>query len=684
MHIKQYSIILPALLLASFAALHASELKLAPVFTDHAVLQRDKPVPVWGQASPGENVTVTFASASRSVKADTQGCWKVILDPMPASLESREMLVRGSEGEQLAFKDILVGEVWLASGQSNMSMSVIGCANLNEEKAAANFPLIRQFKVSNAGSLKPENILKGNWAVCSSTTVAYFTGVGYFFAREIHQKLGVPIGIIHSSWGGTPAEAWTSREALDTVPELKTVTREEIAQMERALEEWPTFLPSLSAWESANGVDDKENEGVKNGWAAPDFDDSGWKTVTTGFNLCGTLKAKNGGVFWMRKSVELPAESAGKPFNLILGYLAKQFDTIYFNGVELGRTGSKPPLFYTCARNYPVPGKLVKTGKNVIAARFVAHTPKGGLYVAGCKLGLPVADPHSVSNDWKFCFERQFPELSPEALAARPKLNRSQIQLTSAALFNGMIHPLIPYSIRGVIWYQGENNANPRQAEQYKTLFPLMISDWRKRWGLGDFPFYFVQLANNDPAVRTHAESDWAVLRDTQTQTLKTTPNTGMAVTIDIGSDITIHPLNKQDVGKRLALWARAKTYGEKGLVFQSPLYQSHTVEGGKIRVRFDTGGAPLMAGKKEGLNPVTPTPGARLEWFEISGADGKWAWADAVIEGDSVVVSSPDVPVPTAVRYAWATNPEGCNLYNKEGLPASPFNSTRAGAIKL
>jgi sialate O-acetylesterase len=240
-----------------------------------------------------------------------------------------------------------------------------------------------------------------------------------------------------------------------------------------------------------------------------------------------------------------------------------------------------------------------------------------------------------------------------------------------------MIRPLIPYAVQGVIWYQGESNTQPsKRASDYRRLFPRMITDWREQWNQGDFPFLFVQLANNDAPSRTHADHSWASLRESQLRTLESVTNTGMAVTIDIGSDLTIHPPNKQDVGKRLALLALAKTYGKQELISQSPLYQYCAVEGAKIRVKFDTGGAALMSGKKNGLDPVAPTPGVKLEWFEIAGSDEKWTWADAVIDGDSVVVSSPDVPAPQAVRYAWATNPEGCNLYNTAGLPASPFRT--------
>ena len=650
----------------------------AGLFADHAVLQRDKPIAIWGQASPGEKVTVTFAGASRSVKADEQGHWKVVLDSLPASAESREIVIRGDEGEPVVLKDILVGEVWLASGQSNMCIPVSSSENPEAEIMAADFSQIRLFQVELTGALKPKMTVSGNWSVCSPATVGKYSGVAYFFARDLFQHLHVPIGIVHSAWGGTPCDAWTSREALTSVPELKAIADEQIASMERAPGEQAAFLPALSAWEKANRLDDQENVGFKNGWVAPDFDDSQWKSVTTGFNLATALKSKTGGIFWVRKIVELPASSAGKPFALQLGYLAEQYDMVYFNGEQVGSIGRKPPLFYTCPRTYQVPGKLVKAGRNVIAVRFVAHTAKGGLYVQGSKMNLPVTDSHSVDNTWKLFFERQLPQITSEVLAARPKLNPAQIQTTATALFNGMIAPLIPFTLRGVIWYQGENNARTKEmAEEYKTLFPLMIADWRARWGLGDFPFYFVQLANNESPDRSHKDSSWPILREAQLQTLTKSTNTGMAVIIDIGSELTIHPRDKQDVGKRLALLGRAKTYGETNLVFQSPIYQTHTVEGGKIRVHFDTGGSPLIVGKKDGLNPVQPTPGAKLDWFEIAGADRKWAWADAVFDGeDSVLVSSPEVPAPTAARYAWAINPQGCNLYNQSGLPATPFRT--------
>ena len=654
----------------------------AGLFADHGVLQRDRPVPIWGTADSQEKVTVSFAAKEYTVTADADGRWKIFLDPMPASSESRDLAIRGATGEPMILRDMLVGEVWIASGQSNMEMSLYGCANMAAEIAEAKYPLIRHFYVPHGSSVKAVAAVKGKWSVCSPTTAGAFTGVGYFFARNLYQKLGVPVGLIHSSFGGTPAEAWTSREALGTVPELKARAEEKIAIMEKIPAALEAFPKDIAAWEEANGLLDQSNEGLKNGWAAPDFDDATWITATTPFNLEIALKSKTGGVFWIRKAVDLPPEKAGKGFNLGLGFLAEQYDTVYFNGVEVASRGKTAPDFYTCFRGCFIPATLVKAGRNVIAIRYVSHTEKGAFYAPGSQMQIPVADGKSVDNTWKIAFERAFPPVTPAALAGRPKVPALKMQNGPTALFNAMINPLIPYAIRGVIWYQGESNTSDIgpgncPASLYFKLFSVLIGDWRARWGQGDFPFYFVQLANNDPVTRDHRETSWGVLREAQSQALAGIPNTGMAVAIDIGSALTIHPTNKQDVGNRLALWARAKTYGEKDLVFQSPIYQSHGVENGKMRVRFNTGGSPLMIGKKAGLEPVVETPSAKLDWFEIAGADGKFVWADAVIEGaDTVVVSSPEVPAPTQVRYAWAINPQGCNLYNKEGLPASPFRT--------
>ena len=648
-----------------------------PLFSDHAVLQRNQPVPVWGQAKPDETITVNFAGASHSVKADPQGRWRVTLAPLPASDKGRDMTISGADREACVLRDVVVGEVWIASGQSNMVFPLLGATDSEKEITLAKFPLIRQFEVKkNNGSLHPLDNLEGSWAVCAPNIAGSFSAVGYFFAKELFQKLGIPVGIVKSCRGGTPAEAWTRREVMESIPDLKPEIETQIADMERAPAEQAAFPGLLTAWEKQNGVVDTENVGLKNGWASPDFKDDDWTPAKAPFTFSRAVNSTSGGVFWLRKEVEIPAGCAGKPFRIYFRRMAEQYDTAYFNGEEIGHTGDKPPRFYTDIRAYMVPGKLVKAGRNVIALRLVRHDAKGGFFFSGKGMGFPVPNPNAVDNSWKVKVERAYPPLGTEVLATRPKLNNSEMRDTPSALYNALIQPLIPYAIQGVIWYQGEaNTGSAERASLYRKLFPAMIADWRAQWGQGDFPFYFVQLANNDVSNRTHAEQPWALLRESQIRTLETVPNTGMAVAIDIGS-VTIHPKNKQDVGKRLALWARAKTYGEKGLIFQSPLYKSSAVEGGKIRVKFDTGGAPLIAGKKTGLDPVMPTPQAKLEWCEVAGADGKWAWANAVIDGDSVVVSSSDVPAPLQARYAWATNPEACNLYNTAGLPASPFRT--------
>ncbi|MEN9840817.1 MAG: hypothetical protein RL376_617 [Verrucomicrobiota bacterium] len=667
---------LAAALWLSLSGAHAKPVP-APLFTDHAVLQQEKAIPFWGRAEPGEKVTVAFAGAVRSTVADAQGKWRVNLDALPASAEGRDLTFTGADGVPVVAKDVVVGEVWLASGQSNMGFKLSDVDNAAAEKTAADFPAIRQFLVKNIAVLQPAEIVQGSWVVCSPQTMGGFSAVGYFFARDLFQKLGQPVGLINASWGGTPAEAWTRRGALAALPDFKPTMEQEIADMEKAPAEQAAWPAAQAAWEKQNGVADTENAGLAKGWAAPEFNDADWTDAKAMFDLGRVLSIKGGGIFWLRKTVELPPESVGKSFQLKLGYMAEQYDTTYFNGVEIGHTGDKSPLYYTAPRSYTVPAKLLKTGRNVIAVRVVRHDPKGGLYVNSRGLSLPVSLAALPDEQWKVKAEREFPVLTAEVLAARPRLNRSEARTTATTLYNGMIHPLIPYAFRGAIWYQGENNANTAaRSKDYARLLPAMIADWRAQWGQGDFPFYMVQLANYQPANRSHADHAWAFMRESQLRIQQTVPNTGMAVIIDIGNADDIHPRNKQDVGKRLALLARAQTYGEKGLVYQSPLYKSSTVEGGKIRVRFDTGGSTLIVGKKTGLDPVVPTPQAKLDWFEVAGADGKYAWADAVIEGDSVVLSSPQVAAPVKARYGWAINPEGCNLYNAAGLPASPFRS--------
>ena len=498
-----------------------ARVKLPHVFSDHMVLQRGKPVPVWGWAEKGEKVTVKFAGQEKTGTAGDDGTWTVKLDAMEAQKRPQTMTV--SCKNTLTLKDVLVGDVWVCSGQSNMAFTVGGSLNARQEITTAAYPAIRHFGVPRNMRTAPANDVAGQWARCSPKTVSRFTAVGYFFGRRLHKELDVPIGLLGSSWGGTRIEPWTPPEGFRAVPQLKAVAE----QIDR-------------------------------------FD---------------------------------PRTDAGK--KLWSGYVAKVKEWV------------------------PRAERAIARGK-----------------------GLPPLPPN---------------------LAAGARMG-------PATLYNGMIHPLVPYAIRGAIWYQGESNGG--EGLSYFHKMQALIRGWRQVWGQGDFPFYFVQLANfrtSDPKNAAGGDG-WARLREAQRKALEI-PNTGMAVIIDIGEARDIHPRNKQDVGDRLARLALAKLF-EKNVVPSGPLYKSHAVEGNKIRVAFDHVGAGLIVGEKKGLDPVREVKDAKLGWFAVAGADKKWHRADAVIDGKTVVVSSAKVAEPSAVRYAYAMNPAGANLYNKDGLPASPFRT--------
>ena len=501
---KKHSVVVLVIVLV-LAGVLSADVRLPSVISDNMVLQQGKSVPIWGWADPCETITVTgsWGSGKWEATADQDGKWMVKIDSGKAG-GPYEMTVAGKN--TLTVKDILVGEVWVCSGQSNMEFALKQAKNSAEEIADANnYPQIRSFNVGRKVIYTPMYNCGGKWQVCSAQTAGNFTAVGYFFGRELNKQLNVPVGLIHTSWGGTPAESWMSKEYLENDPNFQPILKR--------FEETSANYPELRK--------KYQEERQKYDSIAP------------------KLKAE------------------GKPL---------------------------PPR----------PEEPIGPGH--------AYSPTG--------------------------------------------------------LYNGMIVPILPYGIRGAIWYQGESNA--WRAYQYRTLFPAMIKNWRDAWHQGDFPFLFVQLANYMEPESQPVESDWAELREAQLMTLSV-PNTGMAVAIDIGEP-DIHPKNKQDVGKRLALWALAKTYG-KNIVYSGPMYTLMEVQGNKAILHFDHVGGGLMA------------KGDSLKGFAIAGADKKFVWADAKIEGNTVVVSSDKVSVPVAVRYAWAKNPV-CNLYNKEGLPATPFRT--------
>ena len=638
-----------------------AEPRLASVFTDHMILQREIAVPVWGVADPGEEITVEFAGQKKTAKPDAGGKWMVKLDPMPASAEPREMIIQSSiANRQSKIQDVLVGDVWLASGQSNMGFSVGDSANGEQEIAQANYPAIRLFTVAQNPLIAPTNAVKGSWQPCSPQTVARFSGVAYFFGRELNRDLQIPIGLLHSSVGGTPAESWTRREALSVIPALVERADKEIAQIQSQAEDNKRFVTDRAAWEEKYGVKPATMAETASNWADPALDTSDWKSITLPAQWA-QLGAKSGGVFWVRKEVVLPDSAAGKPFSLSLNWVSEQYDTPFFNGVQVGQANEKAPEFYNQQRRYNVPGNLVKAGRNVIAARIVSATQFAGMWQWGHMLNVPVVDSTKIDNQWLMKTESSFAALPADALKSRPKPNTIPFRMVSSGLYNGMIAPLIPYAIKGAIWYQGENNAG--RHKEYRELLSLMIQDWRAQWGQGEFPFLIQQLVNNSqPPKDANSPDSWPYLREAQGQVAETVPHCGMAVGIELGDAFTIHPKNKQDVGKRLALVALEKCYG-RNIESSGPRYASMQIEGSAIRVKFT---------HAEGLQ----ARGGPLQRFAIVGADKRFVWAEARVEGDSVVVNSPQVTEPVAVRYAWAENPQGCNLYNAAGLPATPFRT--------
>jgi len=634
---------IPVLLLACLPLLTHGKIRLPQIISDNMVLQQNKPIKVWGWADPGEKVTVLFKSQTKSIKADKSGKWIVVLASEKAG-GPFQLTIKGKN--TITLNSILIGEVWVCSGQSNMEWTVRNSKNAEEEIRNGNYPQIRQFLVQKHVSSKPEQDVKGgDWKVCSPETVSDFTAVGYFFARDLFNELNVPIGLINTSWGGTHSETWTSREAFEQSEEFKSMIAsmpvldlDALAKQRREaqLKKLKEMNVSLTPADAAN-------------WNAPTYDDSQWHSLKApGLWEQQGLDDVDGTV-WYRKTVNVSGEDAGKEAVLELGMIDDSDET-FINGKKIGQTINR----YNENRRYNVPAGVLNEGSNLIAVKIEDTGGGGGIYGDREYLKL-TTDSHSVirlDGEWQFNIE----ELSSNTASIGPNAYPT-------LLFNAMVNPILNYSIAGVIWYQGESNAG--RAYQYRKAFPLMIQDWRNHWKQGDFPFYFVQLASFDADHGTsESGSTWAELREAQTMTLAL-PHTGMAVTSDIGEANDIHPRNKQDVGKRLGAIALNKVYGRSN-VSAGPGYKGMNVEGQKIRVSFTDVGSGLVVKDKYGY----------LKGFELAGADQKFRYAKAWLEGNDVVVSCDEVLNPVAVRFAWADNPEDANLFNKEGFPASPFRS--------
>lgn len=637
------------------SAMLSAQVKLLPIFSDNMVLQQKVKAPIWGEATPNKMVEVTTSWNKKkyTARADEKGKWSVKVETPSAG---GPYTVTISDGTPVTLKNVLIGEVWICSGQSNMEMQVEGwgkITNYKQEMAEAQkYPNIRLLQVKKEISTVPVTDMgatNGGWQVCSSETIGDFSAVGYCFGRDLNKYRNVPIGLIDTTWGGTIIETWMSAEALQTMPGLKEEV-EEIKHLPATKEgREEVFNQALESWKRQIIEKDRGLMDGKPIWTGVDYDTKEWKTIEVpGLMQERGLKDFNG-IVWFRKEIDIPADWENKELTLHMGQIDDS-DFTYFNGVQVGETDN-----WMAPRSYKIPKDLVKKGKAVIAVRVIDTGGTGGIYGAPENVFIQKSETEKtqLAGPWLYKIA-----MSMKEIPAMPR-NTSSNPNTPTYLFNAMLNPLVPYAIKGAIWYQGESNAG--QAYQYRELLPLMITDWRKQWGT-DFPFYIVQLANFMTQQTKPEESAWAELREAQTRTLHL-DHTGMAVTIDIGEAADIHPKNKQEVGRRLALAARAQTYGEK-IAYSGPMYQSYKIEGNKIRISFDH----IAAGLKAKGNEV-------LKGFAVAGVDHKFYWANAVIEGNTVVVSCPEVGFPIAVRYAWGDNPV-CNLYNSAGLPASPFRT--------
>lgn len=635
-----FSTILFSLVLTSNA-----QIRLPSLVTDSMVLQRDAPLKIWGWASPGEKIVIRFDDKKTNVTASADGKWIAKLPAMKAG-GPYNMQFQGKNS--IIIKDILIGDVWLCSGQSNMVHQMrIHDVRYAEDIAKANFPEIRQFGVPQSTSLNgpKEDLKKASWKCANPQNVRDFSAVAYFFARNIYNKHHVPIGIINSSVGGTPIEAWTSEEGLKDFASASRIIKRNKDSV---------YIKTLSR----NGEPVKRNADVDKGiadsvkWFDTVYQPKNWHNINIpGYWEDQGIKDLNG-VVWYRKEVELPESSAGKAGRLFMGTIVDA-DVAYINGKQVGTTSYMYPQ-----RRYAIPAGLLKEGKNIVVMRITNTAGKGG-FVPDKPYFLEAGNEKvDLKGDWQYKVGQVYAPVQGWGGGGGGTAEQNQ----PTALYNAMIAPCTNYAIKGVLWYQGESNTG--NAQEYKKLLPALISDWRGKFARPDLPFYYVQLPNFGDANYLPAESSSAVVREAALKTLSV-PNTGMAVTIELGEWNDIHPDRKKEVGDRLALIARRFNYGEKNLVYSGPLYRSSIVQGNRIVVSFTNTGSGLIS-----------IDGEELTQFAVAGADGKFVWAKAKIVGDKVEVWSEDVPEPKYVRYAWSDNPVDPNLYNAEKLPASPFRT--------
>ena len=641
------SVLIPILILLALPVL--AQPALPRILSDGMVLQRDQEVRIWGWDDPGSRMEVSFRQDTYASKTDDSGRWTATIKSGEAGGPFEMEIRAGDHPEPVIIRDILVGEVWVASGQSNMELRMnLVHPNREDRYAIANYPDIRHFDVPNQYHFQypREDLSGGQWVASCSSSIHRFSAAAHYFAIHIHEHLGVPVGIINTSMGGSPAESWMSEEALTAFPVLyeeAQLFKDEalIRQIEQEDRE------RINAWHEKATAGDAGYRASDSPWHAREVDVTGWDTMTVPGYWADDIGREVNGVFWFRKQVEIPGAMAGQPARLDLGRIVDA-DSTFINGYFVGNTTYQYP-----PRWYDVPDGILEDGVNTFAIRVVNERGRGGFVLdKPFELSTP-NDTIDLRGTWHYRMGAEMPPLESQTF----------IRWKPLGLFNAMIAPVTDYRIRGVIWYQGESNTG--RPDEYSELFPAMIADWRSHWEQDDFPFLYVQLANYmKPSDHPH-DSNWARLRESQLKTLSV-PGTGMAVAIDIGEWNDIHPLNKWDVGDRLALAARNVAYGED-LVWSGPLYNEMTVTGDTVRISFTHTGSGLKAyGNDSG----------KVHHVAIAGEDSRFVWAEAWIAGDELLVRSDQVPAPMSVRYAWADNPDSANLFNQEGLPASPFRT--------
>jgi sialate O-acetylesterase len=632
-------------LLAATPAAQAA-VRLPKLVSDGLVLQRDTPLRLWGWAAAGEKVTVSFQGKTYAATAGPRGEWQVQL---PAQKAGGPYELKVDASNHLVVKDVLVGDVWLCSGQSNMETPMSRVRDkYPQEIAQANNPRIRQFEVPLTYAFQGPraDLTGGSWVAATPESVLKFSAVGYFFAKELQAKYNVPVGIIKDAVGGSPAEAWLSANALKQFPKYE----QQVAPYRDS-----TLVTSTKQREGAAVADwykrlHQADQGEQPGqlkWSAPTYDASSWATMPVpGYWAAQTPLGMVNGVVWFKKEVDVPAAIVGQSARLELGTLVDA-DSTYINGQLVGTTGYQYP-----PRKYDFGPDVLKAGKNVITVRLISNGGRGG-FTPGKEYRLVAAGQIlDLKGDWQYKLGATLP----------PTPGTTTFQYQPGGLYNGMIAPVQRFAVKGVLWYQGESNAG--RPDDYQALLTALIADWRKQLQQPNLPFVYAQLPNFMAVRKEPSESGWAALRDAQRRTLAV-PHTGMAVLLDVGEWNDIHPLDKQTVGHRLALAAEKVAYGDSKVVASGPLFQVAKAAGNKVTLTFADPGSSLVT-----------KGGGQLTGFAVAGADKKFVWAQARIEGDKVVVWSDQVPQPVAVRYAWADNPENAALYNKAGLPASTFQT--------